>query len=356
MSLDVAITAQLAEFPLQVRFTAPASGVTALFGPSGAGKTCTLRAIAGLDRHRGSQVRFAGETWQDQAHWLPTWQRPLSYLFQESSLFAHLNVLDNVRYGLRRRGGTQAHDPMELLERLGLAPLAQRQPQSLSGGERRRVALARALAPAPRLLLMDEPLSGLDRARKAEILPWLAQLSKRFATPMLLVSHELQEVARLADRLVLMDRGRVHHEGGLIATLARADLALADRDDASVVLEGKVNRIQEAAALAEVSVGQQQLRVLLPPGLEQGQTLRLQIAARDVSLATCEPRGSSILNILPARVSALREAGAGQTLVALELDGGGALLSRITRWSCEELGLQPDMPVFAQVKSVALLT
>ncbi|MEE4175542.1 MAG: molybdenum ABC transporter ATP-binding protein [Xanthomonadales bacterium] len=351
--LRVRVQRAFDEFRLDVRFVAPGRGVTALYGPSGAGKTSVLRALAGLDRHVAGELHVGDACWQGPGHFLPAEQRGVGYVFQETSLFEHLNVAQNIDYGLKR---AQSKDPARrdaLIRLLALEPLLNRDVRTLSGGERRRVAITRALAPAPRLLLLDEPLSGLDRARKAELLPFLEDLVHSLDLPVILVSHDLDEVARLADHLVLMADGQVTGAGPLQETLARLDLPLAQADDASAVLEGVVAFLDHASGLAEILVGD--TRLLVPAGaLQADQPVRLRIAARDVSVALDPPSRSSILNVLAATIRQ-RVDRPPLTQLELALADGTRLLARITGKSADLLALETGVAVYAQVKSVAVL-
>lgn len=356
MSLDVELHGALGDFTLDVAFSAPASGVTALFGPSGAGKTRVLRAVAGLDRDVRGRLRLGDRVFMDADTFVPAERRRIGYVFQESSLFAHLDVAGNIDFGLKRQGGNAAGGRQQrdaLVSLLGLDGLMSRRPQTLSGGERRRVAIARALAPSPALLLLDEPLSGLDTQRRAELLPWLEALVRKLELPVLLVSHQWDEVHRLADHLVLMDAGRVRASGTLGKVLGDLNLPLARSPEATVVLNGTVSTLDERWGLASVQVGG--VDVTVPAdGLEVGKALRLRIAARDVSIALDPPGRSSILNVLPVTVTGRRDAGA-QCTLELSLPGGGRLLARITQRSASELDLGEGASAFAQVKSVAVL-
>lgn len=342
-------------FDLDVRLRLPAQGVSVLFGPSGCGKTTVLRALAGLERAEG-RVVFAGEVWQDGRTAVPTHRRAIGYVFQEPSLFPHLSVLGNLDYGRKRVPPVlQRMSLDEAVALLGIGDLMARRPGALSGGERQRVAIARALLTSPRLLLMDEPLSALDAARKAEILPYLERLNREARIPVVYVTHALDEAARLADHLVLMQAGRVIAEGPAIDTLSRLDLPLSQLDDAAAVLEAEV--VAHAP-----DFGQSQLRVDGQPlwvGLcvpAPGERVRVRVLARDVSVALSRAPDSSIVNILPARIVSLREGGADTVTLRLALEGGTAhLLARITRRSCVHLGLQVGTPVFAQVKGAALM-
>jgi molybdate transport system ATP-binding protein len=351
--LDVSLHAALDAFALDASFTTPARGVTALFGPSGAGKTSVLRAVAGLDRGVHGHVRLGAEAWQDGQRFRPPEQRRIGYVFQEASLFPHLDVAGNIDFGLVRGAGGSRARRDELVERLDLGGLLRRRVQTLSGGERQRVALTRALVTEPRLLLMDEPLAALDRARKDELLDYLESLVASLDIPVLFVSHDLDEVVRLADHLVLIDAGRVRAAGPLGETLLRSE-ALRHRGlDVSAALDGKVASLDEAWGLADVLVGETTLTVP-DAALRPGQAVRLRVAARDVSIALEPPSGSSILNILPAEVTRRSDDGA-LALLELRLAGGERLLARVTRRSAESLGLAPGRRVHAQVKSVAVL-
>ena len=347
---------QRADFLLDVDLALPGHGVTALFGPSGCGKTSFLRAIAGLERVAG-RVEVNGQLWQDDAArvWLPTHRRQLGYVFQEASLFAHLNVRRNMEYGLRRLPPQQRRVPLErAVELLGLTALTERMPHTLSGGERQRVAIARALAASPRLLLMDEPLAALDTARKAEVLPYLERLQRELDIPVLYVSHSPEEVARLASHLVLLEQGRVLAQGATAQVLARLDLPPAHGDDAAALVTATVLRHDAHDQMLSVAFSGGELHLVSHHPHEAGSTVRLRVAARDVSLSRTAPKDSTILNILPARITQLAPQGPGLVAVALDCTGT-PLLARITQRSCESLGLAPGQTLFAQVKGAALV-
>jgi molybdate transport system ATP-binding protein len=345
-------------FTLDLDERLPGQGVTALFGHSGSGKTTLLRCIAGLERAPRGYLSFKGEVWQDDKTWVPTHRRPLGYVFQEASLFPHLTVLENLRYG-QRRAGRRSERPERFslehaIELLGIGRLLRRKPEGLSGGERQRVSIARALAVNPRVLLMDEPLAALDLQRKQEILPYLERLHDELAIPVLYVSHAPDEVARLADHLVVMDGGRVLASGPLADTLARLDLPIRLGEDAGAVLDGQVAERDERWHLLRVQCCGASLWVR-DTGAAQGEHVRLRILARDVSIAHAPLTGSSILNTLPARVLELGDDGhPALALVKLQV-GGAVMLARVTRRSAAELGLAPDMAMWIQIKAVALL-
>lgn len=347
-------------FELEVALELPPRGVTALFGPSGCGKTTLLRAVSGLERAAG-RVLLGDQRWQDDACgcFVPVHRRALGYVIQESALFPHLDVAANLAYGRRRSGADGVRVDLDaLVDLLGIGALMARRPATLSGGERQRVAIARALATGPRLLLMDEPLAALDAPRKAEILPYLERLSRTLALPVLYVTHAIDEVARLADHLVLLDRGRVRAAGPLIELLARPDLDWAGADESGVVLEAVVAAHDDGDGLSRVDFEGGALW-LGRAAQAIGTRVRVRVPARDVSLVLERPAATSILNVLPAQVVALHLQGPTATvrLACLDAQGdpGAPLLARITRRSAEALALAPGRRLFAQVKGVSLM-
>lgn len=346
----------LADFVLDADLTLPAKGVTALFGPSGSGKTTLLRCVAGLARAAG-RMDINGECWQDDARriFLPTHQRPLGYVFQEASLFAHLSVQANLEFGLKRIPAAERKVGWDAaMDLLGIGHLLARGTDTLSGGERQRVAIARALLTSPRLLLMDEPLAALDARRKQEILPYLERLHDELAIPILYVSHSPDEVARLADHLVLLDQGRVTASGPTAELLARLDLPLALDEDAAVLVETQVVGHDDAYHLTRLAFPGGSVTVNRK-ALAVGARARIKIQARDVSIALTGDNRSSIVNRLPARIRSFGDAAhPAQCLVSLDACGT-PLLARITRLSRDQLGLREGMSVVAQIKSVALL-
>ena len=351
-TIDARFRTTLGSFELDAEFSLPSRGVTALFGASGSGKTTLLRLIAGLSRAPGSLV-INGETWQDDRSFLPTHRRALGYVFQEASLFPHLSVRRNLEYGWKRVPAAERRIGFDdVVEWLSLDTLLTHRPQQLSGGQRQRVAIGRALLASPRLLLMDEPLSALDAASRADILPYLERMHRQLELPIIYVSHALDEVARLADTLLLIEAGKITYQGPLVEGLTRLDLPLAHRDTAGTVIDTTVVSHDPAFHLTQVSHGSVTLSL---PGLHAapGEPLRVRIAARDVSLTLTQPSQTSILNLLAARILELVDDAPGQVLVRMTLEDT-VLLSRITRKSAHALGLQPDMDVIAQVKSVAV--
>jgi molybdate transport system ATP-binding protein len=343
-------------FALDLDLALPAQGISALYGPSGSGKTSCLRAIAGLDRVANGYVAMADEVWQDESRQLfvPPHRRAIGYVFQEPSLFAHLSVRGNLDYGHRRAGRPAAIDTPGIVEMLGIGGLLDRRPDALSGGERQRVAIARALMSQPRLLLLDEPLAALDSARKAEILPYLARLHDTLAVPAIYVSHALEEVAQLADHLVLLGDGQHVQSGPLGPMLARLDLAGAFRDDPGVVIATTVAAHDDTDHLSRLDFPGGQLFVARRPE-SPGHPLRYRIHARDVSLTLRQPEATSILNVMRAEVIGMAETDTPAYLLVRLQAGDSPLLARISRRSWQSLQLAPGVGVWVQIKSAALL-
>jgi molybdate transport system ATP-binding protein len=348
-------------FALEVDLSLPGRGVTVLFGPSGCGKTTVLRALAGLERAQGL-VKVHGHTWQDERTFLPTHRRPIGYVFQEASLFPHLTVAANLDYGRQRVPAAQQRVGLsEAVELLGIGHLMDRKPDRLSGGERQRVAMARALLTSPQVLLMDEPLSALDAQRKAEVLPFLERLNRESGVPMVYVTHAMDEAARLADHLVLMQAGQVVAAGPALSLLARLDLPLSEQDEAGALLEGVVIEHDTTYGQSRIDVGGLPLWVgLCRDAL--GQRVRARVLARDVSITLSPSADSSIANILPARIEALRDDGPDTVTLQLRLLGAPGIeaspamvLARITRRSRDTLKLHAGQQVYAQIKGVALM-
>jgi molybdate transport system ATP-binding protein len=355
MSIRAAVKLDYPGFSLDVELDLPGHGVTALFGPSGCGKTTLLRCIAGLERSGRGHLVVNGETWQSDTLFKPTHQRPLGYVFQEANLFDHLSVRRNLQYGQSRVAQAQRRVDFDHVTRLlGIDHLLDRMPQGLSGGERQRVAIARALLASPRLLLMDEPLAALDVKRKQEILPYLERLHAELDIPVLYVSHAPDEVARLADHIVVMDSGRAVAVGPLTETLARLDLPIQLGEDVGVVLDAAVAERDAAWHLARVEFPGGSLWVR-DAGHALGDPVRVRILARDVSIALQPVSGTSIQNCLPAIVEQM----AGDHHPALSLMrlrvGPSPLLARLTQRSAVGLGLAPGNAVWVQIKAVALI-
>jgi len=340
-------------FSLAADLELPSRGVTALFGPSGSGKTTLLRCMAGLEVDPNGYFCFNNEVWQDGRTWLPTHKRPLGYVFQEASLFSHLSVLDNLRYGQRRMSASAQIDLTQAIDLLGIEPLLTRHSNSLSGGERQRVAIARALAVSPKILLMDEPLAALDLARKQEVLPYLQRLHDELDIPIIYVSHSPDEVARLADHLVVMEAGRVVASGPLQDILARVDLPIRLGEDVGVVLQATVAERDQQWHLARLDFAGGQVWVP-DAGAAVGQSVRVRVLARDITLTADQPAQQSALNTLPGRVDVmLADEHPGLLLVRVYV-GATVFIARITKRSADALSLVPGSMVWLQIKSVAL--
>lgn len=355
------------DFAFSINAELPGTGITAIYGASGSGKTTLLRCIAGLQSGVQGSLSVKGESWHDSSSSssLPAHQRPVGYVFQEASLFSHLTVEANLAYAIKRADKDSPGIAYgQLLQLLGIEHLLTRQPADLSGGERQRVAIARALLIKPRLLLMDEPLAALDTLRKREILPYLEALHRELDIPVLYVTHSLEEVARLADHLLVLDQGRVREQGPMMQVLARLDSSLQGEDGNGAVLMGEVSQREEQW---------HQVRVKFPGGSlwvgdsgeDLGEKLRLRILARDVSLSLVDNQQSSIVNRLPCVITGMvpdRDesmvlVGLGIGIETKEKTGNeeSKLVARISRRSVHELQLEPGKQVWAQVKSVAIL-
>ncbi|CAE6962663.1 Sulfate/thiosulfate import ATP-binding protein CysA [Pseudomonas sp. THAF187a] len=344
-------------FRLDVDLDLPSRGVSALFGHSGSGKTSCLRCFAGLDRPREGYLQVAGERWQDSASgdFLPAHRRAIGYVFQDANLFPHLSVRGNLEFGQRRIAARERKVALDqALELLGIGHLLERLPSALSGGERQRVGIARALVTSPRLLLMDEPLASLDLKRKQEVLPYLERLHEELDIPVIYVSHAPDEVARLADHLVLLEDGQVRASGPLKELLLRTDLPFASDDDAEAVIDGQASAYDARYGLVELCLPGSEARLRLPhAALPAQQRVRVKIKARDVSLSLQRAEGSSLLNLLPVTVDSWQVLDA-QVLLTLRL-GEQRLLARITRYSFDQLGIHAGQAIWAQIKSVSLL-
>ena len=343
-------------FELALDIALPAHGITVLFGRSGCGKTTLLRCVAGLERPTDALVRIGEAVWHDDARgiFLPPWQRKLGYVFQEASLFEHLDVQANLRYGLRRSGSREAAGLLDTaIALLGIGHLLQRRPAALSGGERQRVAIARAIASAPELLLLDEPLASLDHARKEEILPWLERLRDELRLPMLYVTHSVDEMTRLADHLVVLDQGRVQGQGPLQQVLASLDHPVLAGDDVGVVLPCHVVERESHWHLACLAFDGGSLW-MRDGGHPVGHAVRLRLLARDVSISAVEPGPTSIQNVLPCVIDgSIADQHPSQRLVRVRV-GAALVLARVTAKAFDALRLAPGQSAWIQVKSVAL--
>ena len=351
MTLEVEARQELGTFSLDASFMSE-GGVTALFGRSGSGKTSLVRIIAGLSKPDHGRLVIDGDVLVDthKRVFVPRHRRRFGYVFQEARLFPHLSVQHNLTYGRWFAPSCENSGEFEkIVELLGIEELLGRRPGRLSGGEKQRVAIGRALLSRPRLLLMDEPLAALDEARKAEILPYLRRLRDETAIPIVYVSHSVAEVAELADKVVMMKDGCVEAIGTPSEILA---LPFADRREAGAVLRGTVRDVDPAHGLSTISLTQAIL-VLPHTNVTAGESVRVHIPERDVLIATIRPQGLSALNILEGVVSGIEADGEGMARVRIR-SGTDVLLSRVTTFSVERLHLALGQPVFAVIKTVAL--
>ncbi len=366
-ALTVALSGALGAFTLDAAFEVPKGGITALFGPSGSGKTTILRCIAGL-QHLPGRISVGTECWQDSDAriFVAPHRRHVGYVFQEPSLFPHLSVRRNLMYGAARatdrKAGFVSPDATrigldEVVDLLGISHLLHRDTTALSGGERQRVAVGRALLSNPQLLLMDEPLSALDRATKDEVLPYFDALHARLAIPILYVSHDMAEVERLADRLVLIEDGRVRASGALTDVLVDAGLGVPRGSRCEgVSLTGCITSYDVAYDLTEFAVAG---GTLLVPGRhgDVGEIRRLRIGVDDVSFSLIPGVASSVLNCLPARIVAVERravnAGVATVTAALGVAGEGAhVTASVAAKAMDRLALAPGMTVMAGVRAV----
>lgn len=343
-------------FALAARLSLPGEGVTALFGPSGSGKTTILRCIAGLEARASGAITVCGETWlhSEAGVCLPVHARRVGYVFQEGSLLPHLGVRENIEYGWRRVPQRDRRvDYDAVIEWTGVAPLFGRAVDRLSGGERNRVAVARALLTSPAVLLLDEPLAALDAGARAELLPYLERLHRELAIPVLYVSHSLDEVARLADHMAYLDAGKVLAVGPIAQVSSRLDLPLANIDEAGSVIEATVARHDHAFHLTHLAFDGHEL-VVPQKTARVGTAARIRVLARDVSLSLTRHGDTSILNIIPGTIAEIGGEQPAHVLVKIAV-GGAFLLARITRKSASQMNLVPGIPIYAQIKSMALL-
>lgn len=350
--IEVDIRRRIGDIGIDARFSAPAGGIIALFGRSGAGKTSIINMLAGLDRPDEGRIVVGGVPLFDSAKGIdvPPEKRRLGYVFQEDRLFPHMSVRRNLTYGMKRKSGEI--DFGQIVRLLDLEALLHRVPATLSGGEKQRVAIGRALLASPRLLLMDEPLASLDGPRKAEILPFIEQLRDEFEIPIVYVTHAVEELVRLADTLVIVSDGAVAAVGAVEALMSRLDLRpLTGRYEAGAVLTVSVESHDVESAVSYLAFDDMRLTVPMAD-LPIGQELRVRIRARDVSLALRPPEDISILNAFPGVVTEIGDRRDGQVDVLVDI--GPTLWARVTRLAATRLGLAPGRRVYALVKAVAI--
>lgn len=353
LAVDIAL--KVGTHAIEAAFETPPAGITALFGPSGAGKTSILHAIAGLLRPREGRISLGHRMLFDSFARtdLAPEKRAAGVVFQDDRLFPHKSVRGNLLYGAGRLTSAERREALKRTARLlGIEPLLERRPAGLSGGERRRVAIGRALLASPRILLLDEPLTGLDSARREDVLSHVARIARAENIPILYITHRLDEVLRLADSMVMLEDGKVTAQGAVGDVLNdRASGGLIPPNERATVIEGLVESAggREGLSLIETPLGLVQVVGLMAPARAR---VRLRLRAADVSLALSEPRDISINNVLPGHVLSIAEDGPAACLVTL--DTGAPLLARITRQSVQRLSLAPGMRVYALIKAVAV--
>lgn len=355
--LDIDVSVSLGHFDLSVSRQLNAPGITALFGPSGSGKSTLLRILAGFQRANG-RIAFHDTVWQDSSKgtFVAPHRRPVGYMFQDTRLFGHLTVNGNLRFAARR-----AYDSSDsefsldhVIDAFDLGLLLQRRPDTLSGGERQRVALARTLLTCPRLLLLDEPLAALDAERKSEIMPYLEALPTRFQIPTLYVSHSADEVAHLADQMLVLSNGHVHAAGPTTEIMQRLDIqAVMGRFEAGAVIEARVRDHDQQYHLTNLELGDQRLTMPMVDRLPAGELVKLRIRARDVALANNHPAGISIRNVLSGHIAEITEYPDSPFAEVLVEVAGQHLRARVTRAAADEMRLTPQGGVFALIKSIA---
>ncbi len=355
MSLTISLNLPRSQFNLQLQTTIPSKGFTGIYGHSGAGKTTLLRAIAGLEKNPNTEIIFNKENWQNDESYFPTQQRKIAYIFQDARLFPHLTVLGNLEFAYRRRFNDNGPSIEKVCEWFNLSALLQQNPQTLSGGEKQLVALARALLSSPQLILMDEPLGSLDKKNKENILSLLENLHKKLSTPVIYVSHDIEEVSRLCDHLIIMERGVINAEGSLIDLSSQLDLSISLEENAAAIIEATIYEHDDEYQLTELRTDEDLPLFVTRIDEVIGNKVRLRIPARDISISLQAANDSSILNILPATIDAIEKNETSRLLVRLKI-GKQALLARLTKKSVTRLQLSPNKQVYAQIKTVALLS
>lgn len=342
-------------FQLDIDLSLPLTGITGILGHSGSGKTTLLRCIAGLEELEVGQITVGDDVWHSVSKSVPTFQRSIGYVFQEASLFEHLTGKENLNFALKRADAEIGQSFFDkIVATLGIEPVLSRYPSQMSGGERQRVAIARAVLTKPRLLLMDEPLAALDIARKKEVLSYLEEIRNEFDIPIIYVSHSLNEVARLSDYVIVLERGKIIANGLPTEVFSRIDLPIEFEDDFGVVLEGKVLEKDSEWQLNCVEFDQAKLWIK-DNGENIEKTVRARILARDVSITLENHQDTSILNRIPAVIAEISpDKDDSMSLIRLS-SGKDYIVARITNKSLHALQLEKGMSVCAQVKSVALV-
>lgn len=345
------------EFNLDIDINFPAKGITVVFGPSGSGKTTLLRCLSGLEKAPAGFLKFSDQVWQDQKIFVPIHKRKVGLVFQDSRLFPHLDIQENLLYGYQRTLPEDRNLHLdEVVQVLGLEALLKRYPEKLSGGEKQRVAIGRALLTSPKLLLMDEPLASLDMLRKAEVIPFIKRIENEFKTPIIYVTHSINEVLQLVDTMVILKSGNIINWGSVeeVFSDVRLKEVLGD-DQLGAVLETSVLEHDDEFGLTRLDFMGQVLSVPRQ-NIPVGQNLRVHIHSKDVSLSTAPPAGAtSVLNILQAKVDKIGSVDQGDYSVDIEMDAGLPILATITRKSLSHLDLQPGQSIFAHIKAIKMV-
>ncbi|WP_101758322.1 molybdenum ABC transporter ATP-binding protein [Oceanicoccus sp. KOV_DT_Chl] len=355
MSLIAKLELNRRDFSLTIDTTIETTGITAIYGHSGAGKTTLLRWLAGLEPNSPGQLQFNDQYWQHGDHFLPTQQRQIAYVFQDARLFPHLTVQGNLDFAYQRRFNNNGPTMAQVSEWFELSELLAKNSTELSGGEQQRVAIARALLSSPQLLLMDEPLASLDSKNKAVILQHLQRLHQQLPTPTLYVSHNIEEVSRLADQLILIEKGQITAQGPLLDLCSRLDLSLSHEENAASIIMATVQQHDNHYQLTELLIDDTLPLFLTQMHATIGDAVAVRIPARDVSITLEKPDQTSILNIIPATVDDIEQSAAARVLIRLKVSEQ-FLLVRLTHKSVDRLQLTIGQTVYAQIKTVALLS
>ena len=348
------IKLQREDFPVQAEFDIPSRGVLGIFGHSGSGKTTLLRCLAGLEKNTQGQIEFNGQTWLSNTQNLSSQNRNIGYIFQEGRLFPHLNVQENLDYGTKRCtiSNTTSLNRKDLFELLNIGHLLNRKTQQLSGGEKQRIALGRALLKNPQIMLLDEPMASLDKQHKQEILPFLSHLHRELNIPMLYVSHSMEEVSLLCDHIIVMQQGRIQFEGRLHDALVSAESPLAKADDAAAVLDGLVAKQEKEFQLSTIQTANGN-NIIVPGKTKIGQQVRVRIQASNISLCKTAISDSSILNIIEGTISAIIDESGSHVLLQIN-SRNDLLLARITQKSYQLLKLGINQTIYMQIKAVSI--
>ncbi len=355
MSFLINLELQRSQFNLSIHTTLESKGFSAIYGHSGAGKTTLLRWLAGLEKKSPGQLHFNDQVWQDDTTFVPSQQRQIAYVFQDARLFPHLDVLGNLNYAYRRRFNDHGPILEQVCEWFDLDDLLNSHTAQLSGGEQQRVAMARALLSSPQCVLMDEPLGSLDSHSKERILQHLEKLHQQLPVPVLYVSHDLEEVSRLADQLILLEKGQLIAQGPLLKLSTRLDLKLSHEERAASIIEATIKAHDEKYLLTELSIDNQLPLFLTDIRGAVGDKVRVRIPARDISITLERPDKTSILNSIAGSIDEIENSGDARVMLRLKI-AEQFLVVRLTRKSVDQLQLKRGQAVYAQIKTVALLS